>query len=137
MLVDVGLTTFDQFYGKIPKLLEVIGSVVFVTPLVAKPLDVLFDGIDVLHVLLGGVGVVEAQVAHAAVLCSDAEVEADGLGVANVEVTVRLWGKTCLHASAVLAVTEVFFHLRFNEIERFLFFFYFFWVCHINSKFKI
>ena len=112
-------------------MLEVIRSVVFVTPLVAKPLDILFDGIDVLHVLLGGVGVVEAQVAHAAMLRGDAEVEADGLGVADVEVAVRLWGEARLHTSAVLAVGEVFFHFRFNEIERLLFFFYFFQVCHM------
>ena len=111
-------------------MLEVIGGVVFVTPLVAKPLDVLFDGIDVLHVLLGGVGVVEAQVAHTAMLGGDAEVEADGLGVADVKVTVRLWGEAGLYPTAVFAVSEVFFNFRLHEIERLLFYFFFFWVCH-------
>ena len=118
-------------------MLEVIGGVVFVTPPVAKPLDVLFDGIDVFHILLGGIGVVEAQVAHAAVLCGNAEVEADGLGVADVEITVRLRGKARLHTSSVLAVSEVFFHFRFNEIERLLFrYFFFFWICHSSIRIK-
>ena len=118
-------------------MLEVIGGVVFVAPLVAKPLDVLFDGVDILHILLGGVGVVEAQVAHAAVLCGDAEVETDSLGMADVEVTVRLWGEARLYASAVLAVGEVFFHFRFNEIERLLFrYFFFFRVCHSSIRIK-
>ena len=77
-----------------------------------------------------GIGVVEAQVTRAAKFLSYPKVHADGLGMADVEVTVRLWRKARLHASTVLAVSEVFFHFRFNEIERFLFFFYFFWVCH-------
>ena len=56
-------------------------------------LHVLDDGLDVLDVLLGRVGVVHAQVADAAELAGDAEVEADGLGVADVQVAVRLGRK--------------------------------------------
>jgi len=48
------------------------------------------DRIDVLDLLLRGVRVVEPEVAHAAVLLRDPEVEADRLGVADVDVTVRL-----------------------------------------------
>ena len=59
-------------------------------PLEAEPADVRFDRVDVLDVLLEGVGVVEAEVAGAAVLLRDAEVQADRLGVADVEVAVRL-----------------------------------------------
>ena len=40
--------------------------------------------IHVLDILLGGVGVVEAQVTHSAVLLCDAEVHADSLGVADM-----------------------------------------------------
>ena len=55
-----------------------------------EPLHVGDDGIDVLDVLLGRVGVVHAQVALAAVFAGDAEVQADGLGVADVQVAVGL-----------------------------------------------
>jgi hypothetical protein len=48
------------------------------------------DGLDVFDVLLDRVGVVEAQVALALVLAGDAEVEADGLRVADVQVAVGL-----------------------------------------------
>ncbi len=55
-----------------------------------EPGDVLGDGVDVFHVFFGGVGVVHAQVASTAELAGDAEVETDGLGVADVEITVGL-----------------------------------------------
>ena len=44
-----------------------------------EPFHVLGDGIDLLDVFLGRVGVVHAQVALAVELAGDAEVEADGL----------------------------------------------------------
>jgi len=49
-----------------------------------EPLDVRGDGIDVFDILLGGVGVVHTEIAPAAELPGDAEVEADGLGMADV-----------------------------------------------------
>ena len=60
------------------------------------------DGIDVLVLLLGRVGVVVAQVALAAVLCGDAEVQADRLGVADVQVAVGLRRETRRHPAVVL-----------------------------------
>jgi hypothetical protein len=48
------------------------------------------DGVDVLLLFLLGVGVVEAQVADAAVVLRQAEVQADALGMADVQVAVGL-----------------------------------------------
>ena len=59
-------------------------------PFKAQPAHVLLDGIDVLGVFLGRVGVVEAQVHRAAKLLADAEVQVDGLGVAKVQIAVGL-----------------------------------------------
>ena len=56
----------------------------------AQPFDVFFDGIDVFVVFFFRVGVVETQVAQAVVNISQTEVQADGFGVADVQVTVRL-----------------------------------------------
>ena len=55
-----------------------------------KPLDVGGDSLDVFDFLLDRVGVVKAQVALAAMLAGDAEVQADGLGVADMQVAVGL-----------------------------------------------
>ena len=92
--VDVGQPSPDQLLGALIELLEVVGGVVLaVAPVEAEPADVLLDGVDVLDVFLDRVGVVEAQVAAAAELGGDAEVEADGLGVADVQVAVGLGRK--------------------------------------------
>src|SRR5581483_6672935 len=90
-VVDVGLAVADQELGQLVHLLEVVRGVQR-PPAVgeAEPLDVGADGVDVLDLLLLGVGVVEAEVAAAAVLQGDAEVQADRLGVADVEVAVGL-----------------------------------------------
>ena len=59
-------------------------------PIEAEPAHVALDGVDIFLLLLGRVGVVEAQVAVAAELLGDAEIEADRLGVADMEIAVRL-----------------------------------------------
>ena len=61
-----------------------------ISPAVDQPAHIGNDGIDVLHLLLGWVGVVHAQVALAVVLTRDAEVQADRFRVADVQVAVGL-----------------------------------------------
>ncbi len=90
-VVDVGLAGLDQVDGPVVELVEVVGGVVeMLAPVEAEPADVLLDRVDVLLLFLDRVGVVEAQVAAAAELLGDPEVERDRLGVADVEVAVRL-----------------------------------------------
>ena len=60
------------------------------------------------YFFLGGVGVVEAQVAEAAEFLGEAEVEADGLGVADVQVAVGLRRKPGDHPALVFAGLQVF-----------------------------
>ena len=57
-----------------------------------------------------GIGVVEAQIGVSAELVGEAEVEADGFGVADVQVAVGLGRKAGLHASVVLVGLQVFEH---------------------------
>ena len=59
-------------------------------PVEAEPAHVGLDGVDVLLLLLERVRVVKAQVAAPAELARDAEVQADRLGVADVQVAVGL-----------------------------------------------
>ena len=93
-VVDVGLAGADEMLGPFIKLLEMIGGEVeMVAPIEAEPANVLLDALDELVLLLGRVGVVEAQVATAAELLGDAEVEAHRLGVTDMEVAVGLGGE--------------------------------------------
>ncbi len=59
-------------------------------PVEAEPVHVALDGVDELLLLLGRIGVVETKVAVAAELLGNAEIEADRLGVADVQIAVRL-----------------------------------------------
>ncbi len=95
-VVDVGLSGFDELDGPLVELGEVVGGVAEAVPLEAQPADVFLDGVDVLLLFFFGVGVVEAQVGLAAELVGEAEVDADGLGVADVEIAVGLGGKAGL-----------------------------------------
>src|SRR5262249_23312733 len=89
--VNVRLAVADQQLGELVEALEVVGGVEEVgSPVEPEPADVLLDRVDVLDVLLERVRVVEAKGADAAELLRDAEVQADGLGVSDVEVAVRL-----------------------------------------------
>ena len=90
-VVDVRVAVADQVDGPVVELLEVVRRMVEVlAPVEAEPADIALDRVDVLLLLLDRVRVIEAEVAAAAEIASDAEVEADRLGVADVQVAVRL-----------------------------------------------
>ena len=89
--VHVGLPLHHQPLGAFVHLPEVVGGEVEVlAPVAAQPADVVLDRLDVLGVLRGGVGVVEAEVGAPPVAGSQAEVEQDRLGVADVQEAVGL-----------------------------------------------
>ena len=104
--IHIGVAVADQLLGVFVKLLEIIRGVEqVVAPIEPQPLHVGEDRFDVLDVLAGGVGVVEPHVAFGApVLFPDAEVEADGLGVADVEVAVG-FGREAGHHAAIVGAS--------------------------------
>ncbi|MCY1531299.1 hypothetical protein D9M68_665200 [compost metagenome] len=95
LLVHVSVAGLDQRLGEFVHVAEVVAGEVQVVvavglPVEAQPVHGLDDGVDVLLVFLFGVGVVEAQVADAAEIARQPEVQADALGVADVQVAVGL-----------------------------------------------
>ena len=95
LFVDIGVAGFDQVLGRAVHEVEVVAGLVrFVVarlaPVKAQPLHRFDDAVDVLGVFFFRVGVVKAQVAHAAIVACQAEVDADAFGVANVQVAVGL-----------------------------------------------
>jgi hypothetical protein len=85
-----GIALADQLLGREVEHREVVRGVAQVVPVVAEPAHVVLDGGDVFGVFLRRVGVVQAQVAHAAEFGGDAEVGPDRPGVAQVQVAVGL-----------------------------------------------
>ena len=93
--VDVRLALAYELLSPLIELLEIVGRVVQVlAPVEAEPPDVALDLVDVLLRFLDGVRIVETEIAPPAKLLGDAEVDADGLGVADVQAAVRLRGKS-------------------------------------------
>ena len=133
LLVDISMSLLDHPYSKLPQLLEVIGSIIDVAPLKAEPLDVLEDIFYVFVVFLTWVGVIKSEVADTLVFFGYTEVHADGLGMTDVKIAVRLWWKTGLDSTSVLTFLEVFLNQLFYERDAlcFLLDFVFFINCHI------
>jgi len=102
--IDVGQPRLDQVFGAGVHGVEIVRRKVQVlAPVEAQPFHRLDDGIDVLLFLFFRVGVVEAQVADAAVVARQAEIQKDRLGVPQVQVAVGLGRKARLDAAAPFA----------------------------------
>jgi len=110
LLVHVGVPSLHQVFGGAVHEVEVVAGKVAVffdatgavgLPVKAEPAHRRVDGIDVFLLLFFGVGVVEAQVADAAVVARQPEVEADAFGVPNVQVAVGLGRETGADARRV------------------------------------
>ena len=98
LVVDIGLARADQVLGPRIELLEIVRRMIeMLAPVKTEPAHIVFDGIDIFLFLLGGIGVVEAQMAAAPELLRYAEVQTNGFGVADVQIAVRLRRKACDH----------------------------------------
>ena len=136
LLVDIRLALLDEFDGKIPQLVKVVRSIVYVCPVETKPLYILHNRINILHILFCWVGVVEAQVAYAVVLLCHTEVHAYCLCMADVKVSVWFGRETGLYLASVLAFLKVVHYNLLDKTDAFLFaFFSFVYFCHFLSCF--
>ena len=90
-LTHIGQTLFDEAHRQFVHFFKVIGGIIeTVLPVVTQPVDVLFNGVHILGVLFGGVGIVHTQIADAAEALCRAEINVNGLGVPDMQVAVGL-----------------------------------------------
>jgi len=118
LAVDVGESELDQLLGPQIELFEVVAGVEQPVPLEAEPADIVLNRLDVFGLFGGRVRIVEPQIALAAELLGDAKVQADRLGVSDVQIPVRLRREPCLDPSTVLARSHRIGHDLANEVER-------------------
>ena len=95
LLVDVGQARIDQRFRGAVHEIEIVAGVVEMAdavrlPVEPQPLDGVEDAVDILLLFLLRVGVVEAQVADAAVLGREPEVQRDAFRMTDVQIAVRL-----------------------------------------------
>ena len=118
-LAHIGEPLLYELDGVFIVLLEVVRAEEKpVVPVKAEPVDVLLNGLDELVVLLGGVRVVHAQVADAAEFLGRAEIDAQRLAVADVQVAVRLGREAGVDglAGETAARREIGFDKGFNKV---------------------
>ena len=91
-VANVSLARLDQLDSPIMQLAEVVRSVaLFTRPLKTEPLNIALDRIDVFLVFFRRVGVIETEIALATKLLRQTEVQADRLGMADMQVAIGLW----------------------------------------------
>ena len=116
--VDIRLALANQLFGVLIQHLEVVRGVMQLRPLETEPANVFLDRFDVLDVFLRGIGVIEAEVAQPAEFRRDAEVQADRLRVADVQIAVWFGRKPGVHTAAVPSAPLIVRHDFAHEIER-------------------
>ena len=121
LAVHIRLAALDQQFGEFVQLVVVVAREVELVlavffPLETEPAHRVDDRVDVLDAFLFRIRVVEAQMAHAAVAARHAEVQADALGVTDVQIAVRLRREARFDALAPLAGAVVFVNDVADEI---------------------
>ena len=96
LFVNIGTALFDKPYGKVPELLKVVTGIIHIGPLESEPLDIVLDTLDIFRIFLDRVGVVETEIAGAAIFLGQTEVDGDSLGMTDVQIAIGLWWKTRL-----------------------------------------
>ena len=84
LLIHIGVPFHNQPLGKSVELLKIIGGIVYIAILKTEPMDILLDGVYILHVLLNGICIIEAQIAYPSVTLSNTKVYANSFCVPNV-----------------------------------------------------
>ena len=123
---DIGQALADQAHGALIHLLKIVRRIIKpVVPGEAQPADILLDGVHILRVFLAGVRVVHAQIAHASEFFRRAEVDAQRLAVADMQVSVGLRRETGVyrHPFVLPAGGDVLLDQGMNEVPGFRRFF--------------
>ena len=109
----------DQLHRPIVELVKVVGCKMFGIPFKAEPANIFFDRFNKFGVFLLRVGVVEAKIALAAKLFGDAEVQANGFRVADMEVAIGLRRKPGLNLSIIFTASDIVSDDLADEVKLF------------------
>ena len=114
---DISFVVANELFGPLINLFEVVRGVEQpVFPVESQPAHVFHDGIHVLRVFFFRVGVVKPQIGFTAVFLGDAEVQADRLRVADVQIAIRFRRKSRKNSPAPFAGRQIVFHDLTNKI---------------------
>ena len=134
-VTDKGLALLDQKDGTFIHLFKIIGGKEKpVLKIRSQPLHILYNGLHKLRLLLGGVGVVKAQIKLSAVFLCQAVIQQNGLCMPDMQITVGLRREAGLHM-IIYALRQILVDLLLNKIpgHRLLLaiFHYGLYLCHM------
>ena len=115
LLVDISTALLDKPNGKVPKLLEIVAGIVDVSPLKAKPLNIVLDALDIFCIFLNRVCVVETKVTSTAIFLGQTKVDSYSLGMSDMQIAIWLWWETGLHSASVLTLSQIIDYFLLNE----------------------
>ena len=117
LVIHIRQAFLNELLSPKVKLVEIIGSVMFLRPLETQPSDVVPDRVHIFGILLHGVGVIKTQVGLATVFLSDTEIQTDRFCVADMQIAIRLRRESGIYFRIVFPVLDVFFDNLLNEIH--------------------
>ena len=92
-IADERLALPNQPFGIVVNHVEKVGGVHFLLPRITEPADIVADRVHELRFFLGGVGIVEEQIAGPAVFIRRTEVDEHALRVSDMQIPVRFGRK--------------------------------------------
>ena len=104
-VINVSQALLNQLHSIIVKLAEIIRSKKHsVIPAEAQPFNILLNGIYIFHILFYRIGVIKTQITNTAVIFGKAKVQANRLGMANVQITIWLRWETGMNPFRIISV---------------------------------
>ena len=100
------------------ELIEIVAGKAELIPLKTQPANVFLDRIDILLLLAQRIGVVESEIAAARKSAGEPKVQADRLGMTDVQVAIGLRRKPNLNPALVEARGDIFDDVFLDEIVR-------------------
>ncbi len=125
----------DKLDSRLVHRVEVVGSPELLIPLESEPVDVSLDRLDELDIFLGRIGIVISQVASSAVLQRCTEVQAEGLSVSDMQISVR-FRRESRYDFLVLAGRKVFIDDVMDEVAGHVLIFFSCCKCHSLTPFR-
>ena len=111
------LAFFNQFHRRLVHLREIIGCKIEpISPVRSQPGHIFLNGIHKLFLLLGGVGIVKAQIKFPMVLLCQAIVQQDSFGMADMKIVIWLRRKPGTDR-IVFSLRQILVDYLFNKIS--------------------
>ena len=116
--IDIGEALLDEDDGKVIEPLEIVGGEKHVVaPVESKPADIFLNRLYVFRIFRRRVRIIHAEMTDPArLLAGNAEVEADRLGMPDMEIAVGFRRKTSDHPAAMFACGTIGRNQFTNEV---------------------